>query len=86
MWVRHDTRARRSKFTPPRSREGPEDASSLSIVRMTMGTYTDGSPFIMTDDWTDRKSAYEDLNGERTGFTIFRRQDAQSRFSQDHDR
>ena len=62
--VRHHTRPRTSLFTPCKVKGLPGALSAIGGTRVTIGTYADGSPFTIMDDWKSSMDSHRQLQGE----------------------
>ena len=60
---------------PCGTRSGPSDASDLSSVRITIGTFENGKNFTRTDRWIDKEAAHEEMSMPWTGVTVFHASD-----------
>ena len=68
--VRHHTQFRKSRFTPSKTRGGP-DVNSLQPIKNTIGTFEDGRVFEEMDNWTDKVKALAEFDRPWRGMTVF---------------
>ena len=70
-WTRVHATPRRSLFTPCRVPRGPARPDLLDELRVTEGTYADGSNFKIIDGWRQGGRAHRVLDQPWTGITTF---------------
>ena len=71
--VKHHTWPRVSLLTLSNIRDSACDASSFGDQRLTIGTFTDGTPVKNEDCWKCEANAHMPMEKEWAGFTILRR-------------
>ncbi len=70
-WARRHVKPRRSLFTPMRVPGGPRNSEAIGSVRVTIGKFDDGEPFMIEDDWKGSPELHHRLEREWTGVTAF---------------
>ena len=72
-WRRRHEKTRHKLFTPMRIPDGPGNRKEVGELRVTEGTYVDGTNFRIVDDWRRVKQPHRTLRMPWTGTTSFER-------------
>ena len=71
-WTRAHNRPRLCPFTPMRVARGPSAGEQVGDIRVTYGTFDDGTKAYREDLWKTTGSPHEKLEQHWTGVTSFR--------------
>ena len=72
-WIRHHAKARNKLFTPMRVIGGPKDHTEVGELRVTTGTYVDGTNFHVVDNWRCARQPHRSMRMPWLGTTTFER-------------